>query len=111
MNKLAKFTARMGSYAATWAFALCLFTGSAYAQFGAAAAQSQQGAQANPLPLSGRSGASGGVAATQTSIPGTTTSANTLNPETQDYGAYSGSANSPPTKPFSGSLSLPNSHC
>ncbi len=106
MSKLAKFTARMGSYAAIWAFALCLFTGSAYAQFGAAAAQSQQGSQANPLPLSGRSGASGGVAATQTAIPGTTTSVNTLNPTIQVSGAYSGSANSTATRPFSGKLSL-----
>jgi outer membrane protein TolC len=79
--------------------------GSAYAQFGAAAAQ-QQGAQANPLPLSGRSGASGGVAATQTAIPGTTTSVNTLNPTVQVSGAYSGSANSTLARPFSGKLAL-----
>jgi outer membrane protein TolC len=105
MSKLGKLTARTGSYAATWAFAVYLFSGSAYAQFGAAAAQ-QQGAQASALPLSGRSGASGGVVATQTAIPGTTTSVNTLNPTVQVSGAYSGSANSTSARPFSGKLSL-----
>jgi outer membrane protein TolC len=105
MSKLGKWAARIGSYAATLAFALCLLAGSAYAQFGAAAAQ-QQGSQANPLPLSGRSGASGGVAATQTAIPGTTTSVNTLNPTVQVSGAYSGSANSTSARPFSGKLAL-----
>ena len=105
MSKLGKWAARIGGYAATLAFALYLFAGSAYAQFGAAAAQ-QQGAQANPLPLSGRGGASGGVVTTQTSIPGTTTSVNTLNPTIQISGAYSGSANSTSARPFSGKLSL-----
>src|ERR1700730_4680558 len=89
MSKLGKWAARIGGYAATLAFALYLFAGSAHAQFGGAAAQ--QGAQANPLPLSGRSGASGGVATTQTAIPGTTTSVHTLNPTIQISGAYSGS--------------------
>src|SRR5207244_633674 len=77
-----------------------------YAQFGAAAAPSQQGAQANPLPLSGRSGANGGVVTTQTAVPGTTTSVNTLNPTVQVSGAYIGSANSASARPFSGKLSL-----
>ena len=106
MSKLGKLTPRGGSCTAALAFALYLFAGSAHAQFGAAAAQSQQGSQANPLPLSGRSGASGGVVATQTAIPGTTTSVNTLNPTVQVSGAYSGSANSTSTRPFSGKLSL-----
>jgi outer membrane protein TolC len=104
MSKLGKRAARIGSYAAALAFALHVFAGVAHAQFGAAA--QQQGAQANPLPLSGRSGASGGVVTTQTAIPGTTTSVNTLNPTIQISGAYSGSANSTSARPFSGKLSL-----
>src|SRR5260370_17276659 len=108
MNKLAKFTARMGSYAATWAFALCLFTGSAYAQFGAAAAQPQQGSQANPLPLSGRSGASGGGGATPTAQPGTTHSANTIKSPLSIFAALPGNAPHNATTPFSPSTSPPN---
>jgi outer membrane protein TolC len=87
------------------AFTVYFFAVPAKAQFGAAAAQ-QQGSQANPLPLSGRTGASGGVIATQTAIPGTTTSVNTLNPTVQVSGAYSGSTNSTSARPFSGKLSL-----
>ena len=105
MSKLGKWTARIRSCTATLAFALYLFAGSAHAQFGASA-QSQQGALASPLPLSGRSGASGGVVATQTAIPGTTTSVNTLNPTVQVSGAYAGSTNSTSARPFSGRLSL-----
>ena len=106
MTKLAKFKRPSGGYAVMLAFALYFPSVSAHAQFGAAAAQSQQGSQANPLPLSGRTGASGGVIATQTAIPGTTTSVNTLNPTVQVSGAYTGSANSTSARPFSGKLSL-----
>ena len=106
MGKLGKSTPPGGSCTAALALVLYLFAGSAHAQFGAAAAQSQQGSQANPLPLSGRSGAGGEVVATQTAIPGTTTSVNTLNPTVQVAGVYSGSANSTSTRPFSGKLSL-----
>ena len=106
MSKLEKLTSQIGSYAAILALALTVGAGPAYAQFGAAAAQSQQGAQANPLPLSGRGGANGGVVATQTAVPGTTTSVNTLNPTVQVSGAYTGSANSASARPFSGRLSL-----
>ena len=105
MSKLQKFKTQIGNSAAMLALALSLFAGQAYAQFGGAASQSQ-GAQANPLPLSGRGGASGGVAATQTAIPGTTTSVNTLNPTVQVSGAFAGSANSATAQPFSGKLSL-----
>src|SRR5579863_4778870 len=105
MSKLGKIAPRIGAYAMTFAFVLALFTVRTYAQFSGAAAQ-QQGSQANPLPLSGRGGASGGVVATQTAIPGTTTSVNTLNPTVQVSGAYSGSANSTAARPFSGKLSL-----
>src|SRR4029077_17064149 len=104
MTKLAKFKHPSGGYAVMLAFALYFPAVPANAQFGAAAAQ-QQGSQANPLPLSGRTGASGGVIATQTAIPGTTTSVNTLNPTVQVSGAYLGSANSTSARPFSGKLS------
>src|SRR6202030_1288939 len=106
MTKLAKFKHPCGGYAVMLAFALYFPAVPANAQFGAAAAQSQQGSQANPLPLSRRTRASGGVIATQTAIPGTTTSVNTLNPTVQVSGAYSGSANSTSARPFSGKLSL-----
>jgi outer membrane protein TolC len=106
MSKPGRFARRTGSYIATLAIAASLSTGFAYAQFGAAAAQSRQGSEANPLPLSGRGGAGGGVVATQTAIPGTTTSVNTLNPAIQVSGAYAGSANSTAARPFSGKLSL-----
>jgi outer membrane protein TolC len=86
--------------------ALHLFAGQAFAQLGGATGQAQQGAQATPLPLSGRGAAGGGVNATQTPIPGTTASVNTLNPTIQVSGAYAGSANSAAKLPFSGKLSL-----
>lgn len=59
-----------------------------------------------PLPLSGRSGSSGGVVATESPVPGTTTSVNTSNPTISVSGAYSGSTNGSATIPFSGKLSL-----
>lgn len=106
MRKLGKLTSRIGTSAATIIFLLSVSARSAHGQFGAAAAQSQQASSANPLPLSGRSAASGGVVATQTAVPGTTTSVNTLNPTVQVAGAFSGSANSTSARPFSGKLSL-----
>lgn len=54
----------------------------ARAQIGGSAPASQ-GSQASQLPLSGRSGQSGGVVAGQSPVPGTTTSVNTLNPTVQ----------------------------
>src|SRR5690242_14751629 len=65
---------------------------------------SSQGATANPLPLSGKTG-TGSVTATQSSVPGTTTSVNTLNPVVQVQGPYTGSTSSAAI-PFSGKLSL-----
>ena len=59
-----------------------------------------------PLPLSGRNGQSGGVVATESAVPGTTTSVNTLNPTISVSGAYGGSAKSTATIHFSGKLSL-----
>ncbi len=87
------------------AIALCalLVSSCAWAQFGAAPPPP---AQATPIPLSGRTAQSGGVAATETPVPTTTTSVNTLNPTVSVQGAFAGSANSTAQLPFSGKLSL-----
>ena len=66
----------------------------------------QQSSQANQLPLSGRSGQTGSVTATESAVPGTTTSVNTINPALQVQGPYSGSVPSTARIPFSGKLSL-----
>lgn len=84
---------------------LLLFTLPAAAQIGAAGTQGQ-GVQANPVPLSGRSGQSGTVTATQSPVPGTTTSVNTINPVVQVQGQFTGSVLSVRGMPFSGKLSL-----
>jgi outer membrane protein TolC len=65
-----------------------------------------QGSQANQLPLSGRSAQGGGVTATQSPVPGATTSVNTINPAVQVQGPYAGSASSTSRIPFSGRLSF-----
>jgi outer membrane protein TolC len=80
-----------------------LFTIGAAAQVGGSGSSSQ-GATANALPLSGKP-ATGSVTATQSSVPGTTTSVNTLNPVVQVQGPYAGSTSSA-AMPFSGKLSL-----
>jgi len=78
----------------------------------AASASAQVGAPplpatpATPLPLSGRSTQGGGVAATESPVPSTTTSVNTLNPSVSASGSYTGSAISTGQLPFSGKLSL-----
>jgi hypothetical protein len=56
--------------------------------------------------LSGRTAQNGGVTATESPVPGTTTSVNTINPTLQVSGSFAGSAGSPATLPFSGKLSL-----
>lgn len=73
-----------------------------WAQLGSAGGSSQ-GSTATPLPLSGRSGQSGSVVATESAVPGTTTSVNTLNPSIQVQGPFTGSVSGPA---FSGKLSL-----
>ena len=77
----------------------------AFGQFGPAGGQST-GAQANQVPLSGRTGESGSVAAAQSPIAGTTNSVNTINPSIQVAGPYTGSELSTSKMPFSGRLSL-----
>jgi outer membrane protein TolC len=76
----------------------------ALAQLGAPAAQGANGTQAAQLPLSGRSGQNGSVNATQTPVPGTTSSINTINTNVQVQGPYSGSVLG--RQPFSGKLGL-----
>jgi len=65
-----------------------------------------QGSQASQLPLSGRNAQGGSVTATETAIPGTTNSINTINPTVQVQGPFNGSASSTARLPFSGRLSL-----
>jgi len=63
-----------------------------------------QTTRANQEPLSGRTGQIGSVTATESPVPGTTTSVNTINPTIQVEGSYAGSAAG--KTPFSGQLSL-----
>lgn len=77
----------------------------AFAQAGSGSTQ-PQASVAVQLPLSGRTGQSGTVAAAEAPVPGTTTSVNTLNPTVQVSGPYSGSTNGTAKAPFSGKLSL-----
>ena len=74
-----------------------------FAQFGAPTNQGQP-PPANQLPLSGRTTQTGSVTATEAPVPGTTTSVDTINPQIQVQGPYTGSAEG--RKPFSGKLSL-----
>src|SRR5260370_1408144 len=83
--------------------ATCLvFLTANWAQVGPPARQTQP-ATANPLPLSGRTAQSGSVTATESPVPGTTNSVNTINPTVQVQGPYAGSVGG---KVFSGKLSL-----
>jgi hypothetical protein len=84
--------------------AVFIFSGSAFAQLGAPSGGGTS--QANPLPLSGRGAQSGSVQTTESSVPGTTTSVNTINPAIQVTGNYGGSASSAVKRPFSGKLGL-----
>jgi outer membrane protein TolC len=84
--------------------ALVALTPSARAQFGSGAAATQT--QATQLPLSGRNGQNGSVAAVTAPVPGTTTSVNTLNTTVQATGPYSGSTSGIAGTPFTGKLSL-----
>jgi len=96
MTNLVDGTIRMRALAAIF-----LFAASAFAQVGGA-----PGAMVNQLPLSGRTVQDGSVTATQSPVPGTTTSVNTINPTLQVSGSFAGSVGSAATLPFSGKLSL-----
>jgi outer membrane protein TolC len=64
------------------------------------------GQTASQLPLSGRPAGNASVSSTQTAVPGTTTSVNTLNPAIVVQGPYAGSASSVDKSPFTGKLGL-----
>src|SRR5215510_4286579 len=89
-------------------FAILTSSPCAFAQFRTTRRQTSetQGSRADQLPLSGRSGQTGSVTATQTPTPGTTTSVNTINPAVQTQGPFSGSVWGAARAPFSGRLSL-----
>lgn len=76
-----------------------------FAQTPSSGTQSQP-VQATQLPLSGRNPQAGSVTTTQTAIPGTTNSINTINPAVQMQGPFTGSTSSVTRRPFSGRLSL-----
>jgi outer membrane protein TolC len=109
MTKLTYVFARAGVRAAGSALlvlaGLLTLATCTFAQIGSGSTQPQS-AQATQLPLSGRTGQSGAVAATEAPVPGTTTSVNTLNPTVQVSGPYAGSANSTGKMPFTGKVSL-----
>lgn len=89
----------------TCALSVCiLFSSAARGQFPGQNVPAQT-PTANQLPLSGRGGQSGSVAATQSPIPGTTTSVNTLNSSVQTQGPFTGSR-SGAAQPFTGKLSF-----
>src|SRR5262249_37715804 len=97
MQRRRRLTARIGTSITPF-----LIAATAFAQTGQPAGK--QPATSNQLPLSGRTGQNGSVTATESPVPGTTTSVNTINPSVQVQGPYAGSAQSRP--PFSGKLSL-----
>jgi outer membrane protein TolC len=84
---------------------IALFTNLALAQLGPPPGGSGTSI-ATQVPLSGRVSQSGSVAATESPVPGTTSSVNTLNSNITVQGNYAGSTSSTATMPFSGKLSL-----
>jgi outer membrane protein TolC len=98
-------SSRRATFAAILGIALAACAPRASAQFGAPASAGAQPV-ANQLPLSGRIGQTGSVAATEQPVPGTETSVDTLNPTVQVSGPYAGSASSTAQTPFTGKLSL-----
>jgi len=85
---------------ATVSIVIFLFGISAFAQRESTAPTTR----AVQLPLSGQNLQNGSVTATESPVPGTTTSVNTINPTVQVQGPYAGSATR--KEPFSGKLSL-----
>jgi outer membrane protein TolC len=82
-----------------------VLSGVALAQLGPAPASGGSPVAAQ-LPLSGRIGQSGSATATQSPVPGTNASVNTLNSTISVQGSYAGSTSSTTAMPFSGKLSL-----
>src|SRR3954470_19479105 len=83
---------------------LCL-PGSAHAQ-GPQQSPPPNATRAMQLPLSGRSGQSGGVVINQAVVPGVTTSVNTLSTNVQVQGPYTGSIRSGASDLPDGKLTL-----
>jgi outer membrane protein TolC len=86
--------------------AVLFYTVPAWAQLPGQPSASSTETRATQVPLSGRTAETGSVNATQTAVPGTTSSVNTLNTSVQTQGPFAGSANSTARMPFSGALSL-----
>ncbi len=105
MQIIKKLPFHLSGTAVILAVALFMLANPVFAQVGSAGSQSQ-GTQAAQLPLSGRTGQTGAVAAGESPVPGTTTSVNTLNPTVQAQGPYAGSASSTAKMAFAGKLSL-----
>lgn len=85
---------------------MMLFAAPVFAQLGPPAGSSQ-GAQAVQLPLSGRTAQSSGtVKTTEQPAPSTTATVNSLNPNVNVQGAYTGSTPGIANMPFNGKLSL-----
>lgn len=92
-----RFTAIIGAPGAIF-----LALTATFGQIGPPAGQGQA-TRASQLPLSGRTGQSGSVTATESPVAGATTSINTINPTVQVQGPYAGSRTG---RPFTGRLSL-----
>jgi outer membrane protein TolC len=105
MGRPTRSTLSIGGPAAILLLLTLICASGALAQTKAAGSQPQE-TQADQLPLSGRTAQSGSVTATQSPVPGTTTSVNTINPTVQVQGPYAGSIRNTTTIPFSGKLSL-----
>jgi outer membrane protein TolC len=65
-----------------------------------------QGTQPIQLPLSGRPAQNGSVRSTESPVPGTTTSVNTVNATVEVQGPFTGSTRGFANQPFSGKLSF-----
>jgi outer membrane protein TolC len=86
---------------------MALLAAPAFAQFGSPGGGSSQGTQATQLPLSGRSAqSSGSVKTSEQPAPSTTATVNTLSPNVQVQGAYTGSTPGTAIRPFNGKLGL-----
>src|SRR5580704_17755 len=105
MHRIRKQLVQICSSAAILASGFFMLPNPAFAQIGSPGGAAQS-TQATQLPLSGRTGQTGAVAAGESPVPGTTASVNTLNPNVQVQGPYSGSVTSTGKMPFSGKLSL-----
>ena len=95
---------RINFYLVMCSLTMVLAPVGAFAQLGGSPAEGTTTTRAAQVSLSGRSGQNGSVNTTQTPVPGTTSSVNTLNTNVQVQGPYVGSATS--HQAFSGKLSL-----